>query len=128
MCNNNCKLVPVNNKCEICQTEKNGNANFKFSTSFISLIASKVGGQSSYELVSLKSLLQQPNQQDDINFFENGRRPQFFENGRRPQFFFKWKTTSIFGKLEHNLIFWKMEDNLNFLKMEGDLNFLENGR
>jgi hypothetical protein len=26
--------------------------------------------------------------EDDLNFFEKGRRPQFFENGRRPQFFF----------------------------------------
>ena len=25
--------------------------------------------------------------EDDLNFFENGRRPQFFENGRQPQFF-----------------------------------------
>ena len=42
--------------------------------------------------------------EDDLNFFENRRRPQFFENRRRPQFFeiekqpqfvFKWKTTSI---------------------------------
>ena len=45
--------------------------------------------------------------EDDLNIFENGRRPQkFFENGRRPQYFGtmeddlkfleKWKTTSIF--------------------------------
>ena len=25
--------------------------------------------------------------EDDLNFFENGRRPQIFENGRRPQLF-----------------------------------------
>ena len=24
--------------------------------------------------------------EDDLNFFENGRRPQFVENGRRPHF------------------------------------------
>ena len=35
--------------------------------------------------------------EDDLNIFENGRRPQFFR---------KWKTTSIF---------LKMEDDLNFL-------------
>jgi hypothetical protein len=34
---------------------------------------------------------------DDINFLENGKRPQYLENGRRPK---------CFGKIE---------DNLNFL-------------
>ena len=52
--------------------------------------------------------------EDDLNVFENGRRPQFlkmendlnffkneddltiFKNGRRPYYFQKWKTTSIF--------------------------------
>ena len=48
--------------------------------------------------------------EDDLNFFENRRRPQIFKNERRPQFFFKWKTTTI------------------FLKKEDDLNFFENGR
>ena len=70
--------------------------------------------------------------EDDLNYLENGLRPQFFgkwktnsisrkwkaisilwqmednlnslENGRRPQLFGKWKTTSII---------WKMEDDLN---------------
>ena len=27
------------------------------------------------------------NMEDNLNIFENGRRPQYFENGRRPQFF-----------------------------------------
>ena len=87
--------------------------------------------------------------EDDLNYLENGRRPQFFgkwkttsiflENGiqpqfrtqigRRPQLFGKWKTTSIF---------WKMEDDLNSLengrrpqfcwKMEHDPNSKVNGR
>ena len=35
--------------------------------------------------------------EDDLNSFENGRRPQHFENGKRPNFS-------------------KMEDDLNFLK------------
>ena len=39
--------------------------------------------------------------EDDLNFFENGRRPQFF---------------------------LKMEDDLKFLKMEDNLNYFENGR
>ena len=74
--------------------------------------------------------------EDDLIFFENGRRPKkiwngivlkmevdlnlfkmdddlnFFENGRRPQFFWKWKTTSIFLKMDDDFIFFKMEDNL----------------
>ena len=25
--------------------------------------------------------------EDDINFYEKGRRPKVFENGRRPQYF-----------------------------------------
>ena len=35
------------------------------------------------------------NMEDDLNIFENGRRPQFFENGRRPQFFWKRKNDLI---------------------------------
>ena len=27
--------------------------------------------------------------EDDLNYFENGRRPQFFEKGRQPYFFLK---------------------------------------
>ena len=27
------------------------------------------------------------NKEDDLNIFENGRRPKYFENGRRPQYF-----------------------------------------
>ena len=44
--------------------------------------------------------------EDDLNIFENGRRPQFL-------------------KMEDDLNFLKMEDNLNFLKMEEALNFLK---
>ena len=39
---------------------------------------------------------------DDLNFFENGRRPQIFKNGRQPH------------------LFWKMEDDLNPRQMEVD--------
>ena len=55
--------------------------------------------------------------EDDLNIFENGRRPQYFWkwkttsiflNGRRPQYFLTWKTTSIF---------LKMEDDLNHFKV-----------
>ena len=53
--------------------------------------------------------------EDDLNFWEHGRRPQFLE---------KWKTTSIFwengiqpqlvnGRLSN--LFSKMEDDINFL-------------
>ena len=73
--------------------------------------------------------------EDDLNFLENGRRPQSFgkwktisifrkfnmtsiclqmedylnilHKGRRPQYFSQWKTTSIF---------WKIEDNLKYLE------------
>ena len=59
--------------------------------------------------------------EDNLNFLENGRRPQilnkcrqpnFLENGRqlhnlankrRPQYLNKWKTTSIFSKMEDDL-------------------------
>ena len=48
--------------------------------------------------------------EDDLNFLENGRRPQFFG---------KWKKTSAFWKMEDDLIFFgKMEDDLN-LKVNG---------
>jgi hypothetical protein len=40
--------------------------------------------------------------EDDLNFFENGRRPHFF---------FKWKTTSIILKMEDDLIFFLMKDD-----------------
>ena len=43
---------------------------------------------------------------DELNLFENGRRPHFFFiNGGRPQFFFKLETTSIFEN-EDSLIFF----------------------
>ena len=32
--------------------------------------------------------------EDEINIFENGRRPQFLFKGSQPQIFRKWKTTS----------------------------------
>ena len=51
--------------------------------------------------------------EDDLNFFENRRRPQKF---------LKWKTTSIFWKLEDNLKFqWEIEDNSSL--KEADLYF-----
>ena len=50
--------------------------------------------------------------EDDLNFLENGRRPQFFwkmeddldlkVNGRQPQCQSKWKTTSILKERKKN--------------------------
>jgi hypothetical protein len=51
--------------------------------------------------------------EDNLNLFNNGRRPQSFWN---------WKTTSIILKMEDNLYFSTME------KMENDLNFKVNER
>ena len=64
------------------------------------------------------------NIEDNLNIFENGRRPQYFwklkttsiflkmednlnifENGTWPQYLKKWKTTSIFIKYKTTLIF-----------------------
>jgi hypothetical protein len=59
---------------------------------------------------SIQIRLTQPEMEDDLNFLENGRRPQLFG---------KWKTTSTS---------WKMEDDHNFFLMEDDLIVLENGR
>ena len=53
--------------------------------------------------------------EDDLNFLENGRRPQFFG---------KWKTTS--NKIMQPKT--SKSKTVIFLKMEDDLNFLENGR
>ena len=51
--------------------------------------------------------------EDNLNFFENGRRPKFnFKNGRRPQIFFQ---------MEDDLKHFRMEDKLNFFLMEDDL-------
>ena len=47
--------------------------------------------------------------EDDLNFCLMEDDLIFFENGRRPHFFGKWMKTSI------------------LFTMEGDLNFLENG-
>ena len=54
--------------------------------------------------------------EDDLNFFENGRRPQFF---------WKWKTTYIVLKMEDNLNLLKMEDDWFFLQMEDDPIFVD---
>ena len=45
------------------------------------------------------------NKQDDLNFFEDGRRPQFI--GKR-------KMKSICCKTEVDLNFWQIEEDLNF--------------
>ena len=73
--------------------------------------------------------------EDDPNFLEIEDDLNLFENGRRPKFTFKKrKKTSILGEMEDILNFSKMEDNikyfckLNFLKMEDSLIFFENGR
>ena len=91
---------------------------------------------------------------EDINIFENGRRPHCFINGRQPQvcsrqprelifgmqhrlnptmednlnFFWKWKTTSIFFKIKDDLnLFWKSKTNSIF--DNGRLpQFFENGK
>ena len=56
------------------------------------------------------------NMEDDLNFFENWRRPPFFRkctttstfwNGRRPHFFWNWR--------RHKLFFQK-NDDLNILR------------
>ena len=47
--------------------------------------------------------------EDNLNIFENGRRPQYFSNARRPHIF-------------------QMDDNINLIQMEYDLNILANGR
>ena len=55
--------------------------------------------------------------EDDLNFFENGRRPQLFQ---------KWKTTSIFSKMEDDLNFFKKTKTTSiFSKNEDDLNFFQ---
>ena len=43
--------------------------------------------------------------EDNLNFFENGRQPHFFENGRRPQLLGEWKTTTKI-QMENDLKFW----------------------
>ena len=58
------------------------------------------------------------NIEDDLNIFENWRRPQFFPNRRRPRFCSRQPRELIFGMLHSfNQTRWNM-----------DLNFLENGR
>ena len=66
------------------------------------------------------------NMEDDLNIFENGRRPQFLRNGRRPKFlgngrrpqFLRNGRRPQFLELEDDLNLWKMEVDLNFWKME----------
>jgi hypothetical protein len=58
------------------------------------------------------------NVEDNLNIFENGRRPQFFWK-RKTTLFKKNKTTS-FKKIEPKAII--------FLKMEDDPNCFEKGR
>ena len=48
--------------------------------------------------------------EDDLNIFENGRRPQFFENGRKPQFSENGRGTQLF----------LMEDDLRAVHTSGD--------
>ena len=47
--------------------------------------------------------------EDDLNFFQNERRPHF-------------------SKVEDDINFFKMEDDQKKLKLEGDLIFFQNGR
>ena len=54
--------------------------------------------------------------EDNLIFFENGKRPQFFLDGRLPQKNnLEWKTINLFNT----------EESLNFLKLEDDLNFFK---
>ena len=64
--------------------------------------------------------------EDDLNFSENGRRPQFFRKMEDNQNFIKMEDDPIFIKMEDDLNFIKMEDDLNFIKMEDSLNFQQN--
>ena len=58
--------------------------------------------------------------EEDLNIFENGRRPQFVSNGRQPQFCSRPHLKLIFG-MRHYIdpTRWNVED---------DLNIFENGR
>jgi hypothetical protein len=71
-----------------------------------------------------------PNLEDDLNFLENGRRPQLFgkmeedlnvkENVRRPQFKCKWETTLILRSVENDiniLIIFKWKTTLGLGRM-----------
>ena len=54
--------------------------------------------------------------EDNLFFFENGKRPQFFLDGRLPQKNnLEWKTINLFNT-EESLNFFKLEDDLNFFK------------
>jgi hypothetical protein len=59
---------------------------------------------------------------DDLNIFENGKRPQFFEKGRRLIFFLNERQPQ-----KKNLKQSKVK-TIIILKMEDDLNFYEKGR
>ena len=50
---------------------------------------------------------------------------KFWENGRRPQFLGKWKTTSIFLKIEDNL---NIFNQLIYFENGRRLIYYENGR
>ena len=45
--------------------------------------------------------------EDDLNFFDNGRRPHFFQNGRQPHFFQNGRQPQFF----------QMEDNIKQLNV-----------
>jgi hypothetical protein len=75
-----------------------------------------------------------PHVEDNLNFLENGRRPQIFVimeddlnfkvNGRRPQYKCKWKKTIILRYVENYidiLIFFKWKTISVFGKMEDNL-------
>ena len=57
--------------------------------------------------------------EDDINFLENGRRPQFLVIGRWPQLFSNGIRT------QHS---WKVKTTTIFVQMKDDLNIFVNGR
>jgi hypothetical protein len=75
--------------------------------------------------------------EDDLNFLENGRRPQSFGKWKAVLFFRKWKMTSIFLKVEDDPSIFPMKDNLNLLEngrrpqiigIWNNLNMFANGR
>ena len=71
--------------------------------------------------------------EEDLNIFENRRRPQFFQMEDNLNFvlgnIWSWNLVCNIGSTQLDEIwrttpiFLKMEDDLSFLKMENDLNF-----
>jgi hypothetical protein len=67
--------------------------------------------------------------EDNLNIFENGRRPHFFPNLRWPQFYSMQPRELVFG-MQHcfNPTRWNMKDDLNFFENGRRPQFSKNGR